>query len=271
MKRIIKTIVMILIVLSLSGCDFSDIFQKQPCTKEECGIYETEEVTNRILETSDSLRLSNIHIKKIVYEKNALGGPRLYASRSAEGSGFVFYDDGTHYYALTNFHVIDTEISPTRLYSVEYEITLNYVKIKTGVTVLVSGDDILDLAVIRFPKSDIVAPLVDLTQRSSTGALPGEFLLVAGNPGGTINVISSSKVISICNCLNGIDYNVIYFELNMQSPGNSGGAVTDIDGNLLGIITWQNPEDFKRKFAIPLSKILEFLDENDISFSTTTE
>jgi len=265
MKILQKITVLLLFTFVLTGCEFTDIFKPQPCTPDECAIVETEEITNLINVTSEAIRLSNIHIKKTVYEKNALGGPKLYSASSAEGSGFVFKEDADYYYALTNFHVIDIEISPTRLYSVEYEVIINYVQIKAGVSVIAQGDANTDLAVIRFPKNSVTVPLMDLSERATTGAIANEFILIVGNPGGQINVVSTSKVILICQCLSGIDFNVIYFQFNMQSPGNSGGAVTDIHGNVLGIITWQNPDDFRRKFAIPLKVILDFLETNEIT------
>lgn len=271
MKRIKLFLLLIILSLTLSGCDWTDIFQKQPCTKEECLVYETDEITQLILDTSEQIRESNIHIKKTVYEKNALGGPRLYAASSAEGSGFVFYSDQDYYYALTNFHVVDIEISQTRLYSVEYEITVNYTSIKTNVSVVAQGDNIYDIAVLRFPKNDLQIPLMPLTPRLESQAILNEFILIVGNPGGQINVVSTSKVISVCRCLSGIPYNVLYFEYNMKSPGNSGGAVTDIHGNVLGMITWQNPENFKRKFAIPLAQIVAFLENNQVPYQINTE
>ena len=91
---------------------------------------------------------------------------------------------------------------------------------------------------------------------------PGEIVLAIGNPSSLENNVTFGEFKSMQN-LEDVSFRVIYHDASI-SNGSSGGALVDIDGNLLGINTWgiEDSEDFS--FAIPNYIIYLFLINNGI-------
>lgn len=138
----------------------------------------------------------------------------------SEGSGVVIENDGT---IITNYHVVAGEPSPKIVFS-DYS---KYPAIYIGV------DKHLDLAVLKIDKSTPdylsfgdVAPftLAPLTPVYSFG-----FPLGTDIVGGV--TVQEGKFVSM-RTMEGVDY--LHTDLSLQE-GQSGGALTDVCGNLLGL------------------------------------
>jgi Do/DeqQ family serine protease len=140
------------------------------------------------------------------------------------GSGVIISSDG---YIVTNNHVIDN--------SDEIEVTLN--DNRTFKAVLVGTDPATDIALLKVDETDL--PIIKFG--NSDDLKVGEWVLAVGNPfmlNSTVTAgIVSAKARSI-----GMSNNKLSIESFLQTdaavnPGNSGGALVNTSGELVGINT----------------------------------
>lgn len=142
--------------------------------------------------------------------------------RSGTGSGVIYSEDG---YILTNNHVVD--------FANEFEVTLyDNREFKAR---LVGKDENTDMAVIKIDAKDL--PAIQLGD--SDDVRVGEWCLAVGNPFDLTSTVTAGIVSAKSR-----DINIIKKGLAIESfiqtdaavnPGNSGGALVDISGNLIGI------------------------------------
>ncbi|MFU8786184.1 MAG: S1C family serine protease [Candidatus Izemoplasmataceae bacterium] len=224
---------------------------------EEKIVYIDEGVFDKLIETRDAIRYANLFVEVDQYKKG-IGNATTKVGTST-GSAFIFYQDGNTFYALTNYHVlffdddiikIDIRVSP--LSNEVYEATL------------VAYDKDNDLALISFESTSTAFNILDIHARKDINLASGEFLLAVGNPKGVRHMVTFGEYIDMRTIAN-VTYPVIYHSAIIHS-GNSGGALVDIDGNLVGINTWSAQDSDVRNFAIPLSIIYAFLDEVMIEY-----
>jgi serine protease Do len=159
------------------------------------------------------------------------------------GSGVIARSDGV---VLTNHHVI-AEASSVR-------VTLHDGRV-LGATV-VGGDRATDVAVLRLeaPPPDLLA--IDLG-RSGTLRL-GEVVLAVGNPFG----VGQTVTMGIVSALGRTGLGLTEYEDFIQtdaaiSPGNSGGALVDLHGRLVGLVAAIRSESGGSEgiaFAIPVDR-----------------
>lgn len=169
------------------------------------------------------------------------------------GSGVIYKHVDDYYYVVTNQHVVD---SYTAL-SVVYE--------KNGLLFEISDDDITvlgedvttDLAVLKFYSTEdfSVIPLGD-----SYDIEVGDFVFAIGNPLGfdyygtvTMGVISgTARYVSSGT----FDATLLQHDAAI-SPGNSGGALVNINGELIGINNMKIVEDDVSNigFSIPSNTV----------------
>jgi serine protease Do len=177
---------------------------------------------------SDRSMQSVVHIKasesKAASRRNQdpyaflFGNPQ----RSGSGSGVIYTSDG---YIITNNHVID--------FADEFLVTLH--DKREYKARLVGKDGSTDMAIIKIEAEN----LVPITLANSDETRVGEWVLAVGNPfdiGPTVTAgIVSAK---------GRDIGIIKGSTAIESfiqtdaavnPGNSGGALVDLNGNLIGI------------------------------------
>lgn len=144
--------------------------------------------------------------------------------QSASGSGVIISQDG---YIVTNNHVIDG--------ASEIEVSLYN---KQSYTAEVIGTDpSTDLALIKIKDSNL--PM--LTLANSDNAQVGEWVLAVGNPFNLASTVTAGIVSA-----KGRNINILKDQAAIESfiqtdaavnPGNSGGALVNIKGDLLGINT----------------------------------
>jgi 2-alkenal reductase len=139
------------------------------------------------------------------------------------GTGFVVSDDG---YVITNWHVVSGADGLTVIMADGDERTAK----------LVGGDDVSDLAVMRvdgeFPAT---VPLGD-----STALQPGQPVLALGSPLGTFtNTVTRGVVSGVGRTIPGA---AIYTDLVQHdaavNPGNSGGPLVNLAGEVVGVNTF---------------------------------
>ncbi|MEO1437921.1 MAG: trypsin-like peptidase domain-containing protein [Bacteroidota bacterium] len=144
---------------------------------------------------------------------------------ASSGSGVIISEDG---YIVTNNHVIED--------GSVFEVTLN--DRRSLEAELIGTDPSTDLALLKV-ESDEPLPFLNFADSDST--IVGEWVLAVGNPfnlNSTVTAgIVSAKARNI-NILEG-DYTIESFIQTdaAVNPGNSGGALVNTNGDLVGINT----------------------------------
>lgn len=161
------------------------------------------------------------------------------------GSGVILSADG---YIVTNNHVID---QAERL-----EVTLN--DNRTFDATVIGTDATTDLALIKIEASDL--PVISIGDSESLKV--GEWVLAVGNPFGFTSTVTTGIVSAKGRSIAGITHSrPMGIESYIQTdaavnPGNSGGALVNLNGELIGINTAiysQTGNYAGYSFAIPTS------------------
>jgi Do/DeqQ family serine protease len=190
-------------------------------------------------------------------------GERREFRSSGLGSGIIVKFEKGVYYVLTNNHVIEdaNEISVKANSDKEYRAEL------------VGRDERKDLAMVSFETKDSypVAKLGD-----SDAVRVGDWAIAIGNPLGYMSSVTLG-VVSAVGRTGGPANNINDFIQTDASinHGNSGGALVNIRGEVIGINTWIASNGVSAGsvglgFAIPINNakrsIDEFIDKGEISY-----
>ena len=139
------------------------------------------------------------------------------------GSGVIISPDG---YIVTNYHVIEnsSEVIVTTNDNKEYE------------AVIIGFDEIYDIAVLKID-SDKSLDYIFFGDSDST--LIGEWVLAVGNPYNLNSTVTAGIISSKSRDLNEYDQkNQSFIQTDdAVNFGNSGGALVNIEGELIGINT----------------------------------
>lgn len=173
------------------------------------------------------------------------------------------------YYLVTNNHVVEDAVEIVIVYEKNgllFQIPYDYVT-------LLGTDAQTDLAVLKFSSSEDFA-VIDFADSYQIDL--GDFVFALGNPLGfdyygtvTMGVVSGlSRYYQEEQVENGFDATVIQHDAEI-SPGNSGGALLDIHGDLVGInfmkIVREDVDGIG--FAIPsntVKRIVEDLEDDGV-------
>ncbi|MDR0785530.1 MAG: Do family serine endopeptidase [Treponema sp.] len=190
-------------------------------------------------------------------------GERREFRSSGLGSGIIVKLEKGVYYVLTNNHVIEDA----------NEISVKVNSDKDYSAKLVGRDERKDLAMISFETRDSypVATLGD-----SDAVRVGDWAIAIGNPLGYMSSVTIG-VVSAVGRTGGPANNINDFIQTDASinHGNSGGALVNIHGEVIGINTWiasngVNSGSVGLGFAIPINNakrsIDEFISKGEISY-----
>jgi S1-C subfamily serine protease len=168
----------------------------------------------------------------------------------ALGTGIVIDPRG---YILTNHHIIESDVDPSyEGYSRVYVIPGKDENIRF-VAKVVGYDEVFDLALIKIEKQLESRVMVG----DSTKLRQGEKVVAIGNPVGLTNTVTSGIVSSTDRPYLQIG-NVIQIDAALN-PGNSGGALINDEGYLVGI-AFAGLANFENlNFAIPSKHMLTIL------------
>lgn len=177
--------------------------------------------------------------------RDFFGGPRESLEvRHSLGSGVIIDSTG---YILTNFHVVEraSRIRVKLADRTEYE------------AVLVAGDPINDLALIKIePK----APLQSVDFADDDDLMLGETVIVLGNPFGLEHTVTVG-VLSARDREARYQGQVLFRDILQTdaavNPGNSGGPMLNLDGQLIGINVAIYREAQNIGFAVPVKRVRE--------------
>lgn len=182
------------------------------------------------------------------------------ASNTHTGSGVIFYEDAEFYYFLTNNHVT---VKFEEYYNVSHSV-YDYKENEYLDVEIVYEDPAYDLAVGKFTKEE------EILTSASLGTVDMEYddiSIVIGRPEGESNIITFGNVYSYNNVTTSDPEYVsnIQFQVMRHSAyttnGSSGGAVYNIDFDLVGIsyAGVSSDGEFVCSFAVPIEKVNEFL------------
>lgn len=175
----------------------------------------------------------------------------LYQPRRGAGSGVIYTSDG---YIVTNNHVVE--------FADELEVTL-FDNRKFRATVVGSYPK-TDLAVIKIEATGLpILPLADSDQTEV-----GEWVLAVGNPMNLTSTVTAGIVSAKgrnINIINERDAIESFIQTDAAvNPGNSGGALVDARGHLLGIntaISSRTGSFEGYSFAIPVNIVRKIADD----------
>lgn len=162
--------------------------------------------------------------------------------QTSEGSGVIISADG---YILTNRHVIDG--------ADKIEVTLFDGRSFPGTVIGSDGRD--DLALVKVdPDSDLPVALLG----DSDTIRAGEWVMALGNPLGFEYSVTVGVVSGVGRALPSTSFsNFIQTDAAIY-PGNSGGPLFDLAGEVIGINTAVIP-DTNLGFAVPINAAKEIL------------
>ena len=170
-----------------------------------------------------------VHVKNtsIVKENDSWALQFFYGDDSRKrvgtGSGVIISPDG---YIITNHHVIDnsSEVIVTTNDNKEYE------------AVIVGSDEVTDVAVLKINSNEKFEYLLFGDSESSK---IGQWVLAVGNPYNLNSTVTAGIISSKSRDLNEYDQiNQSFIQTDAAvNIGNSGGALVNINGDLIGINT----------------------------------
>ena len=179
------------------------------------------------------------------YHKLRSGANKPASSVCGSASGVLLTDDG---YLVTNYHAVKDAVS--------VEIVLN--DRRSYIAQVIGGDSLTDLALLKIAARQLPFVIFGSTDSIDTG----DWVLAAGNPLNLTSTVTAGIVSAKSRSVDlleeqGGSFSFIQTDAVMNS-GNSGGALVDIYGRLIGIntgILTQTGAYSGYSFAIPVEVV----------------
>jgi Do/DeqQ family serine protease len=219
-------------------------------------------VTDKVLPSVVELKTVSIRRQQQVPNFNGIPWEFFFGPRNGEdreyraqglGSGIVVRQDKNTYYVLTNNHVVGDA----------NEIIIATNDGKEYPAELVGKDERKDLAMVKFETGDSL-PLAVLGD--SDDVRIGDWAIAVGNPLGFMSSVTMG-IVSAVGRTGGPANNINDFIQTDTSinQGNSGGALVNIRGEVIGINTWiassSGGGSVGLGFAIPINNAKRSIDE----------
>lgn len=205
---------------------------------------------NNILEAPDFSHAAEntvnsvVHVKNLTMSSGEMSFEDLFFGRRSQraqvgtGSGVIINADG---YIITNNHVISN--------AKELSVTLN--NNKTYKAEIIGADPATDIALLKI---DADRDLPFVTFGDSDNAKVGEWVLAVGNPFNLTSTVTAGIISAKSRDLSGASRQSFIQTDAAVNPGNSGGALVNTNGELVGIntaITSQTGSYVGYSFAVP--------------------
>ena len=206
-------------------------------------VYSVEEKVDFTLAAENTVN-AVVHVKNVTMSSGQLTLQDLFSGRSSArpqmgtGSGVIINADG---YIITNNHVINN--------AQELSVTLN--NNKTYPAELIGTDPKTDIALLKIEAEEAL-PYV--TFADSDNAKIGEWVLAVGNPFNLTSTVTAGIISAKSRDLSGTSSQSFIQTDAAVNPGNSGGALVNANGELVGIntaITSQTGSYVGYSFAVP--------------------
>ncbi|HDH7106403.1 TPA: trypsin-like peptidase domain-containing protein [Staphylococcus aureus] len=206
-----------------------------------------------------TMKNTNNTVKSVVTVENETSKdsslPKDKASQDEVGSGVVYKKSGDTLYIVTNAHVVGDKENQKITFSNN----------KSVVGKVLGKDKWSDLAVVKATSSD--SSVKEIAIGDSNNLVLGEPILVVGNPLGVdFKGTVTEGIISGLNRNVPIDFDkdnkydmlMKAFQIDASvNPGNSGGAVVNREGKLIGVVAAKisMPNVENMSFAIPVNEV----------------
>ncbi|HDD8050993.1 TPA: trypsin-like peptidase domain-containing protein [Staphylococcus aureus] len=206
-----------------------------------------------------TMKNANNTVKSVVTVENETSKdsslPKDKASQDEVGSGVVYKKSGDTLYIVTNAHVVGDKENQKITFSNN----------KSVVGKVLGKDKWSDLAVVKATSSD--SSVKEIAIGDSNNLVLGEPILVVGNPLGVdFKGTVTEGIISGLNRNVPIDFDkdnkydmlMKAFQIDASvNPGNSGGAVVNREGKLIGVVAAKIsiPNVENMSFAIPVNEV----------------
>ena len=207
------------------------------------GLYKAYETPDFTTAAENSIN-TVVHVKNLAVSSGRMTFEDLFFGRNSQrtqigtGSGVIVSPDG---YIVTNNHVIDN--------SQELSITMN--NNKTYSAKIIGSDPRNDIALIKI-EADEELPYA--TFGNSDEVKIGEWVLAVGNPFNLTSTVTAGIISAKSRDLSGSNTQSFLQTDAAVNPGNSGGALVNIKGELIGIntaISSQTGSYVGYSFAVP--------------------
>lgn len=249
MKKVFPHILtsLITIVVVFSGIFLYDIFNKKSCCVMSNSDYSNVNITE-----ADTIKTS---VKK-VYDSVVLIETYSGQTISGTGTGFVYKKDDKNGYILTNYHVVENSKS----------IKVTFTDGKTYDTTLLGYDEYYDVAVLSVDANSVISVA---TIGSSEKAEVGDTVFTVGSPLGSSYMgtvtkgIISGKDRQVSVTINNSSYIMEVLQTDAAvNPGNSGGPLVNINGEVIGITFMKLVENQIEGmgFTIPIELVMSCTD-----------
>ena len=201
-------------------------------------------VTPSFVEAAEKSIDAVVHVKNTAVVSGRYTMEDLFFGRSSQrqqigtGSGVIISPTG---YIVTNNHVIKN--------ATEISITLNNNKVYTAE--LVGTDEGTDIALLKI-EADEELPFMAFGD--SDNAKVGEWVLAVGNPFNLNSTVAAGIISAKSRDLSGKNLQSFIQTDAAVNPGNSGGALVNTNGDLIGINTAISSRDgsyIGYSFAVP--------------------
>ncbi|MEP1487304.1 MAG: trypsin-like peptidase domain-containing protein [Algibacter sp.] len=203
--------------------------------------YETPDLTIAAENTVNAV----VHVKNVTLSSGQMSFEDLFSGRRPQqraqmgtGSGVIITPDG---YIITNNHVIDN--------SEELSVTLN--NNKTYKAKVIGTDPKTDIALLKI-ETDKELPAIAFGD--SDDVKIGEWVLAVGNPFNLTSTVTAGIISAKARNLSGSNTQSFLQTDAAVNPGNSGGALVNTNGELVGIntaISSQTGSYVGYSFAVP--------------------
>lgn len=208
--------------------------------------------TSELIENSISSSVDKVYSSTVAvmsYNKNSL---------ISTGTGFVYKKNKDVYYIMTNYHVIDGADS------VKVEFNDNEDKIEAKI---LGGEVYSDIAILTIDGKGL--EFIPVEVGNSEEVKLGDTIFTVGNPMGieykgtvTKGILSGKeRLVEVSMSGSVSDYYMKVLQIDAAvNPGNSGGPLCDVSGNVIGIISLKIVEDSVEGmgFAIPIEDALSY-------------
>ncbi len=251
MNKNIKLCILIIASFILGGALTYTILRFSP----EGNITQTITKNGQVITEKNSLAASVEKVKDAVVMMQAYKGGEL----ASTGTGFVYKIEDKYAYVLTNQHVVNG--------GDEVKVVLSNDEVKDGK--IMGHDEYLDLAVIRIEKGNNMT-YVSLKESASTKE--GDTIFTIGTPLGssyrgsvTAGVLSGKdRLVTVSvNGMSSGDWVMKVLQMDAAvNPGNSGGPLFNVNGDVIGIISMKlvQEEIEGMGFAISSEIVMNHLD-----------
>lgn len=185
-----------------------------------------------------------VHVKNVTLSSGQFTLQDLFSGRNSQraqlgtGSGVIINSDG---YIITNNHVINN--------AHELSVTLN--NNKTYNAEIIGTDPKTDIALLKIDPDE---ELPFVTFGDSDNAKIGEWVLAVGNPFNLTSTVTAGIISAKSRDLTGNSSQSFIQTDAAVNPGNSGGALVNTNGELIGIntaISSQTGSYVGYSFAVP--------------------